>query len=51
MKAPTISPLEDKDWVSVGAMVPNKDVADIMDKLQDIGATDLFIISIENCRK
>jgi len=51
MKAPTISPLEDPNWVSVGAMVPSKEVADIMDRLQEIGATDLFIISIENCRK
>jgi len=50
-KAPTISPLEDPNWVSVGAMVPNKEVSDIMDRLQDLGATDLFIISLENCRK
>lgn len=50
MKAPTVSPLDDADWVSVGAMVPNKEVADIMDKLQKIGATDLFIVGIENCR-
>ena len=50
-KAPTLSPLEDPNWVSVGAMVPNKDVADVMDKLQEIGASDLFIIAIENCRK
>ena len=51
MRAPTVSPLEDPNWVSVGAMVPSKEVADIMDRLQDIGATDMFIISIENCRK
>ena len=51
MRAPTVSPLEDPNWVSVGAMVPSKEVADIMDRLQSIGATDLFIISIENCRK
>ena len=50
MKAPTVSPLENPDWVSVGAMVPSKDVADIMDKLQALGATDMFIVPIENCR-
>jgi len=50
MKAPTVSPLEDPEWVSVGAMVPSKQVADVMDRLQEIGATGLFIISIENCR-
>lgn len=49
-KAPTISPLDNPDWVSVGAMVPSKEVADIMDRLQEIGATDMFIVSIENCR-
>ncbi|KAH9256253.1 ATP phosphoribosyltransferase [Batrachochytrium salamandrivorans] len=49
-KAPTISPLEDPDWVSVGVMVASKEVADIMDKLQLIGATDIFILSLENCR-
>jgi len=50
-KSPTISPLENPDWVAVGAMVPNKEVADIMDRLQDLGATDIFIVSLENCRK
>lgn len=49
-KAPTISPLEDPNWVSVGVMVPSKETSDIMDKLQTIGATDIFILSLENCR-
>jgi len=49
-RAPTVSPLDDKDWVSVGAMVPSKDVADVMDRLQQMGAHDIMVLAIENCR-
>jgi len=49
-QAPTIAPLDDPKWVSVGAMVPNKDVADVMDRLQAIGAKDIICINIDNCR-
>ena len=49
-QAPTISPLEDPNWVSVGAMVPLKEVAEVMDRLQDIGARDIIVLNIDNCR-
>ena len=49
-RAPTVSPLDDPAWVAVGAMVPSKDVADVMDRLQDLGAHDIMVLSIDNCR-
>ena len=49
-RAPTISPLEDQDWLAVSAMVEKKDVANVMDKLVDIGAEDILIFNLDNCR-
>ncbi|RHY82486.1 hypothetical protein DYB37_002095 [Aphanomyces astaci] len=49
-KAPTINPLLNEDYCAVSAMVPRHDVADIMDDLHELGATDIFVLDIENCR-
>ncbi|GJJ15731.1 hypothetical protein Clacol_010009 [Clathrus columnatus] len=49
-RAPTVSPLDDSDWVAVSSMVEKKKVADVMDALVDIGAKDVLIIRLENCR-
>jgi len=49
-KKPTIAPLEDADWVSVGAMVDTVEVNNIMDQLQALGATDIFVVDLNNCR-
>jgi ATP phosphoribosyltransferase len=49
-RAPTITGLEDKDWVSVSAMVARKELATIMDQLSEIGATDIFATKLENTR-
>lgn len=49
-RAPTVTQLEDKDWVSVGSMVPTADVNDKMDKLQLLEATDIFVVDVLNCR-
>ncbi|KAI8809621.1 ATP phosphoribosyltransferase [Cladochytrium replicatum] len=49
-KAPTISPLEDEGWIAVQVMILKNTVADIMDKLEAIGARDIMIFSINNCR-
>lgn len=48
--APTITPLEDPNWVSVGVMVPNNDTGLVMDKLEKIGARDILVIAIANYR-
>lgn len=49
-QAPTISPLEDGEWVEVQSMVNKCEVADIMDKLEEIGARDILVFKIDNCR-
>eukprot|EP00732_Lithocolla_globosa_P005582 Lithocolla_globosa_v1_NODE_5858_length_1174_cov_9.339589.p1 type:complete len:298 gc:universal NODE_5858_length_1174_cov_9.339589:1109-216(-) len=49
-KSPTISPLEDPDYVAVSALVAKNDSAEIMDKLQAIGATDILLFDMANCR-
>lgn len=49
-RAPTITSLEDKDWVAVSAMVLRKEVATAMDKLSEIGAEDILVTRIENSR-
>ncbi|KAK7050561.1 ATP phosphoribosyltransferase [Favolaschia claudopus] len=49
-RAPTISPLEDEKWVAVSSMVEKKCIATIMDKLVEIGAEDLMIFNLDNCR-
>ncbi|KAI0312931.1 ATP phosphoribosyltransferase [Amylostereum chailletii] len=49
-RAPTISPLEDTDWVAVSAMVEKKEMAVVMDRLVEIGAEDILIFNLDNCR-
>ena len=49
-RAPTISPLEDANWVAVSALVKREEVAQVMDQLQEIGAEDLLVTKLDNCR-
>jgi len=49
-RAATVSPLDDEGWVAVSSMVEKKAVADIMDRLEAIGACDILIITLDNCR-
>ena len=49
-RAPTISPLEDDDWVAVSAMVEKGKIANVMDELTQIGAEDIMIFNLDNCR-
>ena len=49
-RAATISPLEDDDWVAVNAMVEKKSTATVMDELVRIGAEDILIFNLDNCR-
>ncbi|KAG8905599.1 ATP phosphoribosyltransferase (ATP-PRTase) (ATP-PRT) [Tulasnella sp. 403] len=52
-RAPTVSPLlgEEEEWVAVSAMVEKKAVADTMDQLVHVGAHDIFVVRLENCRQ
>jgi len=49
-RSATVSPLDDSEWVAVSAMVFKKDSAETMDKLQALGACDVFLLGLENCR-
>ena len=49
-RAPTITSLEDKEWVAISVMVPRKDIATVMDRLSEIGAEDILVTRIENSR-
>ncbi|WFD01446.1 ATP phosphoribosyltransferase [Malassezia obtusa] len=49
-RAATVSTLEESDWNAVSSMVSRDEVATIMDKLEDVGASDILILSIDNCR-
>ncbi|KAI9443013.1 ATP phosphoribosyltransferase [Lactarius indigo] len=49
-RAPTISPLEDPEWVGVSAMVERSKMADVMDQLVSVGAEDILIFNLDNSR-
>lgn len=49
-RAPSISPLEQDGWVSVSSMVEKKKVASVMDELVAIGAEDVLVLALDNCR-
>ncbi|KAF8627483.1 hypothetical protein AX17_006295 [Amanita inopinata Kibby_2008] len=49
-KAPTVSPLEEENWVAVSSMVPKGQIAGIMDELMSIGAEDILVFNLDNCR-
>lgn len=49
-RAPTISPLEEENWVAVSVMVEKNRVATVMDELVRIGAEDILIFNLDNCR-
>jgi ATP phosphoribosyltransferase len=49
-RAPTISPLEDPEWVAVSAMVDRSGMADTMDQLVSVGAEDILIFNLDNSR-
>ncbi|GME72752.1 unnamed protein product [[Candida] boidinii] len=49
-RAATVSPLEDDDWVAVSSMIERKDMGNIMDRLKDLGASDILVFEIQNCR-
>jgi len=49
-KSPSILPLERGDWVAVSVMVLRKQVPDIMEKLIAVGATDILVFGLANCR-
>ena len=49
-RAPTISPLDDGDWVAISSMVEKNKIATIMDELMKAGAEDILVFNLDNCR-
>jgi len=48
--SPTINPLEDEAWCAVRAMVKRKEVIDVMEQLEKLGASAILQTNIANCR-
>jgi len=49
-RAPTITALEEPEWVAVSSMVEKKKIATVMDDLTGVGATDILVLDIANSR-
>jgi ATP phosphoribosyltransferase len=49
-ESPTVSELDDKEWVAVEVMVEKSKVVNAMDKLEELGATAILETEIKNCR-
>jgi len=49
-RAPTISALDEEGWVAVSSMVEKSKAATAMDELVRIGAEDVLILKLDNCR-
>lgn len=50
LESPTVSPLHDKGWVAVRAMVPRAETNQIMDRLYGLGARAILVTDIMACR-
>lgn len=50
IESPTVSPLNNSDWVAVKSMIAKKEINNIMDKLYEIGAKGIIVSSIFSCR-
>ncbi|MGI9144920.1 MAG: ATP phosphoribosyltransferase [Candidatus Planktophila sp.] len=50
LESPTISPLQNDQWVAVRAMVLRKDTNRVMDELWEIGARGILVTDIHACR-
>ncbi|WBW74090.1 ATP phosphoribosyltransferase [Schizosaccharomyces osmophilus] len=49
-RAPTITALDEPNWVAVSSMVLKKNVAKVMDELSQNQAADILVLSIDNSR-
>ncbi|MDZ4819636.1 MAG: ATP phosphoribosyltransferase [Planctomycetota bacterium] len=48
--SPTVSALEDPDWCAVRVMVRRSEVIEIMERLEELGASAILETRITNCR-
>ncbi|NYE94108.1 ATP phosphoribosyltransferase [Psychromicrobium silvestre] len=50
LESPTVSPLQDSNWVAVRSMVLKKDTNRVMDELYELGARAILVTSIHAAR-
>jgi ATP phosphoribosyltransferase len=50
LESPTVSPLHDKGYVAVRAMVPRSGTNQVMDELYELGARAILVTDIAACR-
>ncbi len=50
LESPTVSPLHDKQWCAVRAMVPRAQTNRVMDELYEVGARAIIVTSIHASR-
>lgn len=50
IESPTVSPLHDKGWAAVRAMVPRRDAHRVMDELWELGGRGILVTDIHACR-
>lgn len=50
LESPTVSPLHNREWAAVRAMVRRADTNAVMDALYDVGARAILVTSIHACR-
>ncbi|GAA1630068.1 ATP phosphoribosyltransferase [Georgenia ruanii] len=50
LESPTVSPLQNGEWVAVRAMVRKESTNQVMDELYDVGARAILVTSIHACR-
>lgn len=50
LESPTVSPLQNPEWVAVRAMVPRRGTNRIMDELYGLGARAILVTEIMACR-
>ena len=50
LESPTVSPLQNPDWVAVRSMVPRAEVNRVMDELYETGARAILVSSLLACR-
>lgn len=48
MKSPTVMPLADPDWVSLHVVIHEDELWVKIEKLKEIGATDILVLALEN---
>ncbi len=48
--SPTIMPLENSNWVAVKSLIKKESSVELMEQLESIGAKDILVCDIENCR-